>query len=164
MSISLFNDPFFGSSDPWRSMKRVQREMNRMFGDLEDASSSNGTVSSKQDKDQSISLWRPKVDIKETEKDFLIHADLPGIKKEDIHMEVKDGVLSISGERKQEKKTDTDKFHRVERSYGKFTRSFAVPSGVSEEQIAAKFDNGVLEVSIPKPVKKVPETKKITIN
>ena len=113
----------------------------------------------------SISLWKPVVDIKEDEKNFLVHADLPGVKKEDIHLELKEGVLSISGERNQEKKEEKDKYQRIERSYGKFTRSFVVPEGITEDTIQAKFDNGVLEVCIPKPPeKKAPEPKKITIN
>jgi HSP20 family protein len=133
-----------------------------MFREAEEGQPSNALASRDS---ESVALWRPVVDIKETDKDFLIHADLPGMKKEDIHMEVKDGILSISGERKQEKKTDTDKYHRVERSYGKFTRSFAIPEGVSEDQIHAKHDNGVLEVTFPKPApKQAPETKKIAVN
>lgn len=90
----------------------------------------------------------------------MIHAELPGVKKEDIHLELQGGVLTISGEKKQEKKEENEKWHRVERFYGSFQRKMTVPEGVTEENIKAKFNNGVLEVEFPKAVKSLPEKKK----
>ncbi|KYQ89569.1 hypothetical protein DLAC_09522 [Tieghemostelium lacteum] len=95
-------------------------------------------------------MWKPSVDVKETENNLIIKADLPGMTKDQIQIEVDNGQLIISGERSSEKKEDNEKFHRVERSYGSFTRSFAVPEGCTAESINAHFDNGVLELTLPK--------------
>ena len=143
MSLSLWNrvDPFFGYDD-----------MDRFFNTS--LARTGGTGEN--------ALWKPSVDVKETDKEYLIHAELPGVKKEDINIDLEKNLLTISGERKQEKKEDNEKYHRVERSYGKFSRSMSVPEGVTPDQIKAKFDNGVLEVSFPKLEGKK-ETKKITI-
>lgn len=93
----------------------------------------------------------------------MIHAELPGLKKEDISIEFKDNMLTISGEKKDEKTEKTDKYHRVERSWGKFSRSVMVPEGIKDTDITAKFENGVLEVRFPKPIQNEPERKLITI-
>ena len=85
------------------------------------------------------------------------------MKKEDINIEIKDNVLTVSGERKYEKKEENEKYHRIERSYGKFSRSISLPQGVTEDQVKASFSDGVLEVSFPKPEVKKPEAKKIAI-
>lgn len=146
MSLSLWNEPFL---DPMSEMRRMQRDMDSLFGAIQS-----------KDKDSFFS-WKPVMDIKETDKDIVIHAELPGVKKEDMHLELKDGILTLSGERKQEQKQEKDKYHRIERSYGKFSRSMSVPKELKEDQIKASFDNGVLEVSFPKPPPQ--ETKKIAI-
>ena len=95
--------------------------------------------------------WTPRMDVKETDKDIVIQAELPGVKKEDINVELKDGMLTISGERKHEKKEQGETFRRSERSFGKFVRSMAVPRELTEEQIKAAYKDGVLEVNFPKP-------------
>jgi len=100
-------------------------------------------------------------DIKETENNYKIHAELPGVKKEDIKLDLKNGVLTLSGERREEKKEENEKYHKVERFRGSFTRSFRLPEGVPEKDINAKYENGVLEVCFPKP--KQPEAKRIPI-
>ena len=89
---------------------------------------------------------------------------MPVVSKEDINIELNNGVLNISGAKKQEKKEENDKYHRVERFYGSFSRSIAVPEGISEEDIKARLDIGVLEVTIPKPPEKKPEVKRITVS
>ena len=94
--------------------------------------------------------WAPLVDITEDEKEYVIKADLPEIKKEDVNISVQDGVLSISGERKYEKEEKGKKYHRVERSYGSFERSFSVPADAEEEKVSAQFKDGVLVVHLPK--------------
>ncbi len=119
--------------------------------------------------------------MKETENNISVHAELPGMKKEDIQVDVHNGVLTLSGEKKEEKKEEKEHYHRyfsllpcylslslnilrrIERSYGKFTRSFALPNGVDASQITASFQDGVLELAIPKPQVKEPERKKIDI-
>jgi HSP20 family protein len=106
------------------------------------------------DAHKDIATWRPKVDVRESEKQVVLHAELPGLSKDEVHVELDKGVLTISGERKFEKKEEKEQFHRIERSYGKFQRSFAVPDGVDSNAIQASFNNGVLEVVLPKPEKK----------
>ena len=94
--------------------------------------------------------WAPRVDIAETDNEFIIKAEIPGVKKEDVKVTVDSGVLSIRGERKQEKEEKDKKFHRVERYYGSFTRSFTMPDNVDETKIEASFKDGMLNLRIPK--------------
>jgi HSP20 family protein len=149
MSLSLWNrlDPFF-SFDPFTNTMtttgtREGRERRRE-GELE--------------------LWRPAIDIKETDKEYVIHAELPGVKKEDISIDLDKNLLTLSGERKQEKKEENERYYRVERSYGKFSRTITVPEGITPDQIRARFENGVLEVDIPKLEGKKEEPKKINVS
>jgi HSP20 family protein len=148
MALSIWNDDFF-FVDPFRTMKRMERDMDSLFGELSTHSE--------------LKNWSPSCDVKETDNSYIIHAELPGVQKEDIKLELQDGILTISGEKKHEKKEENEKWHRVERSYGSFQRSMAVPEGVTEENIKATFDNGVLQVEFPKPVKSLPEKKSIPI-
>jgi len=109
-------------------------------------------------------FWVPPLDIEEKEKELCILAEIPGIKKEDIHIELQDGNLIISGERIL-KKEKNEKHLRVERQYGKFRRSLPISKELKENQIKAVFTNGLLEISIPKPEEsKEPKTKKIKIH
>jgi HSP20 family protein len=94
--------------------------------------------------------WVPLVDIEETDKEYLVKAELPEIKKEDVKVSLEDGVLTIQGERKLEKEEKGKKIHRTERAYGKFVRSFTVPSDVDDKKILAEFKDGVLAVHVPK--------------
>ena len=108
------------------------------------------------------SQFQPRVDIREANDHFLISADLPGVDKDDVKIEVKDRVLTLSGERHYEHKEEREgKLHRVERSYGKFQRSFHLPENIDEEQIKASYENGVLEVLIPRAADS--KTKSINI-
>eukprot|EP00029_Vermamoeba_vermiformis_P012453 TRINITY_DN726_c0_g2_i2.p1 TRINITY_DN726_c0_g2~~TRINITY_DN726_c0_g2_i2.p1 ORF type:complete len:147 (+),score=59.23 TRINITY_DN726_c0_g2_i2:329-769(+) len=106
-----------------------------------------------------IASWRPKVDVRESDKQIVLHAELPGLSKDEVNVELDKGVLTISGERKFEKKDEKEQFHRIERSYGKFQRSFTVPDGVNANAIQATFNNGVLEVVLPKPENKTAAAK-----
>jgi HSP20 family protein len=156
MSLSLFwRDPFF--NDPFQELRRMQREMDTLFGLVE---STNQTKDNNKSIDKTVTtssfIWNPVCDIKETDKDYIVHAELPGVPKENINIELENGILTISGEKKEEKKEENEKYHRIERSYGKFSRSMTVPEGVTHDQIKAKFENGVLEITFPKP----PEPKK----
>lgn len=94
--------------------------------------------------------WAPRVDISETDNELVIKADIPDVKKEDVKVSVDEGVLTIQGEKKQEREESGKKYHRVERFYGNFSRSFSLPSYVNESKIEATFKNGVLKLSIPK--------------
>ncbi len=94
--------------------------------------------------------WTPPVDIQETDDSYRITAELPGLTKDDIQITLENSVLRLSGERKFEKDVKKDNYHRIERTYGTFTRSFALPSQVSSDKVEAKFDNGVLTIVVPK--------------
>ena len=105
--------------------------------------------------------FTPAVDIKETPQEFLVTAEVPGIRKEDIHIEVADNLLTLKGERKFEQEEKNESYHRVERSFGAFSRSFTLPTLVKTDAIEARFHDGLLSVRIPKAEEKVP--KKIEI-
>ena len=99
--------------------------------------------------------WTPLANVSETETEYLIKADLPAVKREDVKVSVEDGILAVEGERKMEKEEKNKKFHRIERSYGKFVRRMAVPSDVDQQKLQADFKDGVLNVHLPKsPVAK----------
>jgi len=114
------------------------------------------------DAQNSDSVWVPSVDIAESEKHFEVIAEVPGLSKKDIHISVEDGYLTLSGERKLESEKDDKNYHRSERVYGKFERSFRLPKEVDAEAIKANYANGVLKIEIPKTEKALP--KQIAIN
>lgn len=94
--------------------------------------------------------WSPAVDVVETPERYEVRAELPGVKKEDVEINVENNVLTLRGERKFEKDEQKENFHRIERAYGSFVRSFTLPTRVNPEQVEAKFDTGVLTIQIPK--------------
>jgi HSP20 family protein len=94
--------------------------------------------------------WAPPMDVQETDKEYLIKADLPDVKKEDVKVAIEEGILSVEGERNQEKEEKGRKFHRVERAYGRFVRRMAVPTDVDATKVVAEFKDGVLNVHLPK--------------
>jgi len=95
--------------------------------------------------------WAPSVDISETDDNFEVRAELPGVAKEDLNVSVKDNLLTLSGEKRQENVDDTQNYRRVERRYGSFQRRFTLPSEVATDDIKAEYSDGVLTLSIPKP-------------
>ena len=106
-------------------------------------------------------MWVPRVDILENEEAYQVTAELPGIKKEDVEITVDNNVLSLKGERKFEKDVNKESYHRIERAYGAFVRSFPLPTRVASDRVEAKFDNGLLTITIPKAAEARP--KKIEI-
>jgi len=123
---------------PWQELENMNRQLSNLLGDSSfDAASEAGQ-------------WAPRVDIRETDDALLVQAELPGIEKKDVHLEVKDGILTLSGERRYEKDVKEENVHRVERAYGKFSRSFSLPSNVDADKVNATMKNGVLEVRLPK--------------
>jgi HSP20 family protein len=106
--------------------------------------------------------WVPPVDIQETEDAYRLHAELPGLTKEDIDITLENNVLRLSGERKFEKEVKKESFHRVERTYGTFSRAFALPQQVNSEGVQASFANGVLTITVPKAEQAKP--RKIAIS
>jgi len=105
----------------------------------------------------------PAVDMYDEGKELVMKADLPGVKKEDIHLDLSENVLRLSGERKMEETTEKAGLHRYERHYGSFSRSFELPSDVDTEKITANLKEGVLEIRLPKTEKAITETRKISI-
>jgi HSP20 family protein len=134
--------------NPRRDLLNVEREFDRMFNSL----GSRFGITQKGDNDEEYdnAVWMPLTDISEDNENFYLRADLPGIKKEDVKISYTDDTISISGERSQEKETKEKKFHRIERSYGKYYRSFNIPTEIKEDKIKAEFKDGQLTITIPK--------------
>jgi HSP20 family protein len=125
------------------------------FRELEDLSSRLSTYlnrpgSARPAEVDGFSEWAPAIDVQETDAEYLIKADLPEVPKADVKVGLENGILTIEGERRQEKEEKGKKFHRVERTYGKFVRRLSVPSEVDDQKIAAEFKEGVLTVHLPK--------------
>ena len=108
-------------------------------------------------------MWRPAIDIEEKDGKYMVRADLPGMQKNDIHVELKDGYLTLRGERKSEHEENKDNYHRIERTYGTFERTFRVPKGVTEKDIHAKYKDGVLEMTVPAPKVEEPKTVEVKV-
>jgi len=107
--------------------------------------------------------WAPVADVTESENEYLIKAELPEVRKEDLSLTVQDGVLTLSGERKQEKAADGEKVHRIERFYGSFARRFSLPENVDEQSIRAESRDGVVLIHLPKVKVVQPQPRQITI-
>jgi HSP20 family protein len=140
--------------EPFRELSSLQTEMNRLFNAAFGDMPSGGTTGSAR-------RWVPAMDLVETDDDFVLRADLPGMSESDVNIELEDNVLTLSGERKAEHEEKSEGFYRVERASGSFSRSLTLPKGVDAEAVNASFDRGVLEVRIPKPEQRKP--RKITI-
>ena len=136
--------------DPFRELEDMSGRLNRLFGRSELARLPSNELLSNAE-------FNPAVDIAETAEEFLVKAELPEVKKEDIKVSMEDGILRISGERKHEKEEKNKKYHRVERSYGSFMRAFQLPTGVDESKVLAEFKDGVLNVRLPKTQKTTPK-------
>jgi HSP20 family protein len=109
-------------------------------------------------------VWAPAVDVYEDENKIVLKADLPDVDEKAVDIHVEDGMLTIKGERKFENETKDKNFHRIERRYGMFSRSFALPEDVEEEKITASYNKGVLEVTVPKPAKKAKSVHTVKVN
>lgn len=110
-----------------------------------------------------VADWAPAVDIQETEKEYLVKVELPEVKNEDVHVTIQEGVLTVNGERKLEKEEKGKKYHRIERSYGTFVRTFTVPMDADETKIAAEFKAGLLEIKLPKLDKPRPKAVEVKV-
>jgi HSP20 family protein len=130
--------------DPARELDTLQTDINRVFDTFFGGSTANGATR----------RWVPAMDLVETDDQLVLRADLPGLERDDVNIEIKDGVLTVSGERKAEHEETKNGYHRVERAYGGFSRSLSLPRGIDAEQVQADFDKGVLEVRIPKPAER----------
>lgn len=140
--------------DPFRDIMVLRDRMNRLFEDL---------VSSPRFEESDIiqSNWSPAVDIYETENELVLTAELPGVDEKDVEIKVEDNTLSLKGERKFEKETREENYHRIERAYGSFSRSFSLPNYVDQDKINAEYENGLLKIHLPKKPEVKPRKVKI---
>jgi HSP20 family protein len=143
--------------DPFRELDELQNRLATIFG--------RAPVRKEGGKEEAMTVaeWAPLVDITEDEKEYLIKAELPEVKKEEVKVSVQDGVLTISGERKYEKEEKGKKYHRIERAYGSFSRSFTLPEDADAEKVACEFKDGVLKVHVPKSEKAKPKKVEVKV-
>lgn len=128
--------------DPFRDLRTLQEEVNRLF--------STNMTRAFDDEGIGRGAWAPSVDIYENKDQIVLEAELPGMKQDEFDLTIENNVITLRGERRFEKTDESDNYHRVERSYGSFTRSFTLPQTVSAEEAKAEYNNGVLRVTLPK--------------
>ncbi len=143
--------------DPFRELEDMSNRLNRVFGRPLARLDSNTEMLSMAD-------WTPSADISETDTAYLIKAEIPGVNKEDVKVTIQDGMLTIQGERKMEKEEKDKKFHRIERSYGSFMRSFRLPEDADESSVKAEFKDGMLNVSLGKSAKAKPKAINVSVS
>ena len=141
--------------NPWREMPAVPGRLNRFF---DDPFFRLGRLAD----DSEMGMWNPAVDLYEKDDHFMIKAELPGVDKNDIKIDLKDRRLTLSGERSYDNEVKEENYYRRERSYGKFQRAFTLPEDVDSEKIKAEYKDGVLQIEVPKPEEK--KAKKVTIH
>jgi len=142
--------------DPFRELEDVSKRLNRIFGQPPARAEAGNEM-------LAVADWAPSVDISETESAYLIKGEIPGVKKEDVKISIQDGMLTIQGERKQEREDKDKKYHRIERSYGSFHRSFSLPQTVDRDKIKAGYKNGVLTVTLAKREEVKPKQIRIDV-
>jgi HSP20 family protein len=142
---------------PWKELEEMEKRLSTIFGKAPSATNS--------DKKEALAVadWSPLVDITEDEREYVVKAEIPEMKKEDIKLNVQDNVLTITGERKYEKEEKGKKYHRVERAYGSFMRSFTLPEDADGSKVSAEYKDGLLKVHLPKSEKAKPKTTEVKI-
>ncbi len=153
MSLVRFN--------PVRELINVEREFNKLFNDFENRFGFPFSRRTEEDLDNAV--WMPMTDIYENDDMYQLKLDLPGLSKDDVKISYHNGQLKISGERNQTKDDKNGKYHRVERVYGKFFRSFTLPEKIMEDKIEAEFKDGQLTISIPKAEEVKPRELEIKV-
>ena len=138
--------------DPFGDFMTLRDRMNRLFEDMS---------SSKEEKDLMTRAWAPSVDIYENENEVVLNAEIPGVDEKDVEIKVEDNTLILKGERKFEKEAKEENYHRIERSYGSFFRSFALPGYIEQDRIEAEHENGILRIRMPKKLELKPRKVKI---
>lgn len=141
--------------DPLREMEELSNKLNQWFRPMLSRPFDDGTT---------FGDWMPAMDVEETDKEYVVKVDLPDMKKEDLKIGIVDGVLSLEGERKQEREEKGRKFHRLERSYGKFLRRLELPTDVEEQKVKADFRDGVVSVHLPKSPTAKPQSFNVQIS
>lgn len=149
-------EPLKGHWNPWKDLEEMEKRLSALWG--------RPAMKSEGDKEaMTVAEWSPLVDISEDEKEYLVKAELPEIKKEDVKLTVQDDVLCISGERKYEKEEKGKKYHRMERAYGSFMRSFTLPEDADGSKVAAEYKDGILKVHLPKSEKAKPKSIEVKV-
>jgi HSP20 family protein len=143
--------------DPFRNVATLQDRINRLF---EDSFPQSQTAHD----DLAVCAWRPDVDIYEADGGVVIKVDLPGVRKEDVSVEVKDNLLTLRGERREEAEVPENRYYRRERTCGNFVRAFTLQAPITPDKIKATFKDGVLKVSLPRPEEEVPRQVKVSID
>jgi HSP20 family protein len=143
--------------DPFKEMEEISDRLSRLFGRLPARRESGREA-------MTVADWVPTVDITEDGKEYLIKAEIPEVDKKDVKVTVQEGVLTIQGERKQDKEEKGKKFHRIERSYGSFVRSFTLPDEVAEDKLKAEFKDGILLIHLPKAEKAKPKAIEVKVD
>jgi HSP20 family protein len=143
--------------EPTRELSSLQGEMNRLFNTFFEAPGQAGNGGTGM-----ANRWIPAMDLVEEDEHYVLRADLPGMKEADVNIELENNVLSVSGEREHESTDKGTGFYRMERATGSFSRSLTLPEGVDAEAIAASFEDGVLELRIPKPEQRKPHRVRIS--
>jgi len=129
--------------DPFRDLGLLQERMNRVFEDA-------AVRGWKNDEPSATTSWSPAVDIYETDNEIMVQAELPGVDRKDIALQLENNVLTLKGDRRFEKETNQENYHRIERSYGGFSRAFTIPTVVDEDKIRADYRDGILKIALPK--------------
>ena len=142
--------------EPFRDLLTSQREFNRLFSEVLPRFFG--------EEEPSTRTWAPAVDIYETENNLVLKADLPGVDPKDVEIKVEDGMLYLKGERKFEKEVKEENYHRVERSYGAFARSFSLANSIDAEKVSAEYKDGQLILTMPKREEAKPKTIKINVS
>ena len=142
--------------DPFRELEEVSDRLNRMFTRPAMRTSNNKET-------MIVADWTPSVDISETEGEYQIQVEIPDVKKEDVKVTLEDGVLTIQGQRKQEQEESGTKYHRIERSYGSFARTFSFPDVIETDKVRAEYKDGVLHLYLPKSEKAKPKAIEVKV-
>jgi HSP20 family protein len=142
--------------EPLRELSSLQNEMNRLFNTAFDAPATPGNGAA-------MRRWVPAMDLLETVDHFVLRADLPGLTQDDVKIELEDSTLTVSGERKSEHEDKQEGYYRVERAFGSFSRSLTLPKGIDADAVTASFENGVLEIRVPKPEERKPRRISIAV-
>lgn len=144
--------------EPLNLLRQMTSELDRMFDEPWTLLRSSTDLGA-----PDVPIWAPKVDVVTKDNKLVTRVDLPGMKKEDVVVEIEDGFLTLSGERKKEIKEEKDNVYREEREFGSFSRTVPLPKGVKAEDVNATFNNGVLEVTVPLPASPAPNGRKVPI-
>jgi len=150
-------EPLKSHWNPWKDLEEMERRLSTIIR----------RPQAKADGDKeamTVAEWSPLVDISEDEKQYVVKAELPEIKNEDVKLTVQDNVLCISGERKYEKEEKGKKYHRMERAYGSFMRSFTLPEDADGSRVAAEYKDGILRVHVPKSEKAKPKSIEVKVS